>query len=1265
MAERTVKKRYYTPGFHSDVIWLEDQRDYAVVLMGCLGQNLRACEADPGYGVFLHEVTYLKPYLDCHPEDRRLFRSLLAAGRIGLGGAHSLPSENLISGEAIVRNFAWGRVYHEALGDRPEVAMLWDVFGHCSQLPQMLLGLRFSGLIWSKDIRGVPPLFWHLGPDGSRLLTRRVMYGHLNTPRVACEKHLDEYLAEVAWLGHEVDLRLDCGDFKPPTAWLVGRCRELAEQEFPWLVSGQAHRHYFREIHEAIAQQKFMVPTSGRDLEYHHQGTGLTHIDLKILNRQCENLLVEAEKWSTLAALRGMPYPHLALDKAWRQVFFGQHHDAITGPCCDRSYVDLLDGYREARELASAAREDATGYLARLTDTAGPQGGLALVVHNSCNWPRQDVVTAEVTFETPWEGFRVVDAGGQAVTFEVCHTTSGEQGLQAATVRFVAQVPGLGQATYWLVPDAGPMPAMMKRKGHDIENQRYFVRVDPRHGGIVSLLDKRLGRELLTGEEPGNELVALAEDFTDHPEPPWELNTCGPKTFSRDYKATIEVIEGPLSATLVVRGKFKDCRREQRITLFDGVERIELTTELQGYQGREDLLAVTFPCDLPGVTPVFDDRFGCVVKRRGNSQLDYRTWQWRNYSGGGARRTYQWVDLSHSARLLTTRGDKQVAAYALGPLSLVVGGGASGEGAVESLQQALVGRGVPCTIFRDDCDRQERWCFERQDSTMPEVSPDEDLPWGTGWRIIADVADTNLLWLRLRESLSAETLAEFTTRRTDTGAAVLLAEDSQMPEDWPPLPTLVVSGSGAEQLAAACNEMAAQLQATGQVTVPADHDLTPTPGQLPDWGMALLNRGTPMASLDADGTLTLLLMHCVSWARTPWGPDRLDFHLVAEHKTHRFEYALTPHKGSWREGRIPHAAYEYNNPLTARQEAQHGGPLVARGSLVEVRGGIVTSLRPAGYPLARYGTPPPLRESGLALRVYEPYGQTTRLRVGGEQPLERAAKANLLDEPQAKMKLKDGWLSTRLKPWEIATYVLSAPVQRPRGAVASLAPVTPTTESGVLPARPFRHNLGAEPMGNLPVVATLQGEVQTDTHVAHGGFTVNKLSLGVANNLPRPVRGTVRLVVGEGWRTVPESVSFALRPQEGQRYPVTLLFESGRREGLVRAQWEWEGQQYEDVLVVGEPPAPRWKVRLAGDRVVVRVSNPGEEELVADLYLVAPHEQWGTLGPRRLHLQLAPGEKRRYAFDLTADPRQRESNYWIVAKLAYWGRVEYKPVVLA
>ncbi|MEI6501089.1 MAG: glycosyl hydrolase-related protein, partial [Armatimonadota bacterium] len=388
-----------------------------------------------------------------------------------------------------------------------------------------------------------------------------------------------------------------------------------------------------------------------------------------------------------------------------------------------------------------------------------------------------------------------------------------------------------------------------------------------------------------------------------------------------------------------------------------------------------------------------------------------------------------------------------------------------------------------------------------------------------------------------------------------------------------------------------------------------------------------------------------------------WGPDRLDFHLVAEHKTHRFEYALYPHAQDWREGDVPRAAYDYNNPLQAVVTDLHAGTLAGGESLCDVSGGIVTALKPAGYPCARFAEP---AAAPVVLRAYEPFGAAGKLSVSWPGGLKAIERANLLDEPQATVAPQDGQLQARLKPFEIASYLLAPQHPAPVAAVAA-----EERETGVLPARYWTHTVGEAPMGYVPLGLSLSGEVRTNTHVRHGGYTVNEVTVGVANNLDRAVNGQVRLLVAEGWRTIPEVVDFNLAPMAGAEYPVTLIFDDHRRDGLLRAQLEWAGQVYEDTIIVGTPPAPSWQARRESRRVVVDIENPAVDVLHADLLLITPHETWEEIGqakPRRFSLALAPGEKRRCEFVLSARRGYSREDSWAVLKLAYWGRVEYRPL---
>jgi alpha-mannosidase len=81
-----------------------------------------------------------------------------------------------------------------------------------------------------------------------------------------------------------------------------------------------------------------------------------------------------------------------------------------------------------------------------------------------------------------------------------------------------------------------------------------------------------------------------------------------------------------------------------------------------------------------------------------------------------------------------------------------------------------------------------------------------------------------------------------------------------------------------------------------------------------DYGVAILNNGRN--GYDAkDNAIHLSVI------RGPWGPDpRAD---VGEHT---FDYAIYPHAGTWRDGKVPFQAYAFNSPLLAMQELEHASP---------------------------------------------------------------------------------------------------------------------------------------------------------------------------------------------------------------------------------------------------------------------------------------------------------------------------------------------------
>ncbi len=485
--------------------------------------------------------------------------------------------------------------------------------------------------------------------------------------------------------------------------------------------------------------------------------------------------------------------------------------------------------------------------------------------------------------------------------------------------------------------------------------------------------------------------------------------------------------------------------------------------------------------------------------------------------------------------------------------------------------------------------------------------------------------------------------------------------DEPTPHPWPPLPTLIITAKDQDALRSGVRNLAEQISRRAVAELPEEVNAA---GELAwdEHGVALLNRGTPLCSVENDDTMALIFMHSVRWSRA-----HLPFKPVAEHKTHRFEYALYPHPGDWREGRVPWAAYEYNNRLIAVQTELSEGQLPAQMAFMSTEGdAIITALKAEGFPIAGHEEIPQGRPQRAAVRMYEPSGFGTKVKLQWFSGISGAARANMLEEAQRQLKAAEG-VSVNLKPFEIATLLLEL---KPPSAELGAQELGRRLEPGqpVYFAH-WEHNAGAAPLGYSPVAITLRGRIRPDTHIRQGWYTVNTFRVGLVNNLSVPVSGTVRFELPEAWRTIPETIEYELAPRQGAEYSVTLIFDDRQtRRGAVRAIIEHEGQEYETVLEVGDSARLDWDVRVlrSGATVVIRSDYP--QPVNVDAYAVVPHELWGDVvegaclghvGPRYCRIVVPPGGKAQWRIDVDAT-----EDAWLTVKLAYHGRVEYKQVRL-
>ncbi|MCU1290813.1 MAG: Alpha-mannosidase, partial [Acidobacteria bacterium] len=969
---------FYLEGFHVDPVYLHDQRGYSRITLSNTNQYVRSMRADPGYGVYLSEIDYLKPYLDTHPEDRDFLRETVRQGRVGTGGAYNQFNELTIGGESIIRNILYGQSMHEAmLGRRARSLALWDVFGHAPQISQIARKSGFSGIAWSKKITGFEPFFYDYALDGSRLLHRRVDYAYsfsgfgsgknytIDNFRQMTERKFQEAQS----FNSAADLRINAADFTPPWTNLAGNVEKLETNKPQIRVTGQAQDLYFEALGEEIKNGKVKPPVTSRDKLFFHVGVAAARSDLKVAQRISENATLTAEKFGAIAYLRGAKYPDLALDKAWRQIFFGSHHDAITGTPSDSAFLDLIYGYRDALDLSNGALKDSLNFIAGQINTkptfktqnAKP---IPLVVFNPNSWKRTDNVRVKVDFPEAVVDFLLFDETGKKVDRRGFGSRidlpqiqwiikngkiisrkidANAAQMKASEFEFIAgDVPSIGYKTYFIVPTQTPnAETNIENKTPAIENEFYKITVDPARGGaITSIFDKQANREIISTENGhfANEIAALKEELTKKNViyPAWEFWTTGEKKFSTEKAAKVLSYQRADTQTLAITGEMPNMQRfTQTIELHKGVKRIDFETELAGYKGKDELFVVNFPLNLKGGALVTEDRFGTVARNNSKGFLDFRTNTDKLVSGAPVYSVNNWAEYGSTFNLnFVDAAGKSVSSVPFKPTALVRPHGDAYENLTEELVGALIKRGVSVTPFYDDNDAARRGKLSIEDSTMPKKLND-DIAYH-GFRIALGGERENLYSAQLLKQVSAETRTNYEARLQRDGFAFLLVYDKEVPKDRSPVPALLIAGNlekAIERITVPIRQSSTTMQPsepeytrlnkeynynnlnTFETVLPFESFATETNPhkdlpQVPDYGVALINNGTPAVSLENPDTLTLFLTHTAAFPGV-----NLPFDFVPENKTHIFTYALYPHAKDWREADTVKVGEDYNNPL--------------------------------------------------------------------------------------------------------------------------------------------------------------------------------------------------------------------------------------------------------------------------------------------------------------------------------------------------------------
>src|ERR1700722_263460 len=385
---------HMTGNAHIDAAWLWTSTETVDQVHFTFANALRLMSEYPDYTFAQSTAQYSEWMAEKFPNLFREIQQRVKEGRWELvGGMWVEPDLNMTDGESEVRQLLVGTHYlRNKFGVDVHVGWNPDSFGYNWQLPQIYKksGIDYfltSKLLWATDYTKFPyRLFWWEAPDGTRLLT---YFPHEYANQFEAEqitKDLSLYAPSIYGTkltdSPQMLYLYGIGDHGGgPTRTMLDQATRLRDPStvFPKIDFSTA-KEFFADLNQELPTLK--VPTWKDELYFeYHRGVYTSQACTKQRIRRDEELMLDAEKYASLASLFGRPYAQDQFELAWKNLLFDHFHDVMPG---SGIAVNYLDAKRNLEDVARSANELTHGALDEILAHVNTQGdGVPVVILNS------------------------------------------------------------------------------------------------------------------------------------------------------------------------------------------------------------------------------------------------------------------------------------------------------------------------------------------------------------------------------------------------------------------------------------------------------------------------------------------------------------------------------------------------------------------------------------------------------------------------------------------------------------------------------------------------------------------------------------------------------------------------------------------------------------------------------------------------------------------------------------------------------------------
>ncbi len=622
---------------HQDIAWMNTPDSCrAERIEKIIVPAMRIMDRDTAFRFGMEQTLNLMELVKEDPAYAEQAAAAYQRGQFGWGATFNQPYEGMESGEQLVRQLylgrKWMKDYFKGRIDA-RTAFNVDVPARTPQFPQILARGGVKHLFISRFKEG---FFNWYSPDGSKIFTYSpgnygcavMFYKYFDIDAPTAMRKLHEVLKN--WNEYYASRHIPphyavviSNDASGPVYYdkVLKEWNELANalgSSVPRLRYTTADQ--FLDAVDVPGAQIDSIAGERPDLWLYIHGPA--HYEAIEAKRAAAVHLPASELFNTVAGLlEGSfnSYPKSAFDTAWYKSIYPDHGwGGKNGDITDSIYRSYLEA---GDSIALATLYPA---LQRIADKVAVDRPGPVIVFNDLSWERDALAVLPV--KDSGANYTVRDAGGQLIPSQFVSTGEG-RGIAI----LAKKVPAAGYATFYVLPAPAPR---QRTKGEEPVNayENNYYRIAFGDGGIKSLYDKELGRELLnTTRYAGGDVLDMGYDGLDA----GEFTEITP-TNMRDYDKLSShsaqwsrVSDGPVLTIFENRNKLGRDDIIQRIIVYRQLKKIDFEYELPDWKGtRSRQLSFALPLNTAAAAISYDVPMGMASVHGSELAMRPGGWAW-------------------------------------------------------------------------------------------------------------------------------------------------------------------------------------------------------------------------------------------------------------------------------------------------------------------------------------------------------------------------------------------------------------------------------------------------------------------------------------------------------------------------------------------------------------------------------------------------------------------------------------------------------------